>query len=156
MLDQLGRYALFDGLSGDDLQLAAPLFSSLDVPADTTLFEQNRAAELFYLVVSGRIILRYKPFDGPEMRLTSVAAGGAVGWSAVTGNPIYTATAITSLPCELLAVRGDDLRHLLQEHPQTGQRLLKRLAMAVSPRWEGAYQQVVNLISQSFESQVHQ
>lgn len=156
MLDQLGRYALFDGLSGDDLELAAPLFSSVEVPIGTTIFEQNKAAELFYLVVSGRITLRYKPFDGPEMRLTSVPAGGAVGWSAVTGNPLYTATAITALPCELLAVRGEELRHLLQEHPETGQRLLKRLAMAVSPRWEGAYQQVVNIISQTLESQMHQ
>ena len=155
MLDQLGQYALFEGLSGDDLQLAAPLFSSLEVPAGTILFEQNRAAELFYLIVDGRITLRYKPIDGPEMRLSSVPAGGAVGWSAVTGNPTYTATAITALPSELLVVRGSDLRLLLVEHPETGQRLLKRLAMAVSPRWERAYNQVIDLIAQSLESYPH-
>jgi CRP/FNR family cyclic AMP-dependent transcriptional regulator len=147
MLDQLGRYALFGDLSEEDLSLAAPYFSELQVPAGQILFRQNETADLFYLVITGQVALRYKPYDGPEMGLTHVPAGGAVGWSTVTGGPVYTATAITRLPCELLTVRGADLRLLLVKHPVSGQRLLKRLAMAVSPRWEGAYRQVMTMIS---------
>jgi CRP/FNR family cyclic AMP-dependent transcriptional regulator len=147
MLVQLGRYSLFDDLSEDDLALAAPYFSDLQVPAGQILFRQNEAADLFYLVVTGQVALRYKPYDGPEIGLNRVPAGGAVGWSAVTGGPVYTATAISGVQSELLTVHGSDLRRLLVEHPAAGQKLLKRLAMAVSPRWEGAYRQVMNMIS---------
>ena len=149
MLDQLGRYALFGDLSEDDLSLVAPYFSELRVPAGQILFRQNEPADLFYLVVQGQVALRYKPYDGPEIGLSHVAAGGGVGWSTVTGGPVYTATAVTSLPSAFLTVRGADLRLVLVEHPVTGQRLLKRLAMAVSPRWEGAYRQVLNMIARS-------
>jgi len=151
MLDQLGRYALFDDLSEDDLTLVAPSFSALTLPAGQTLFHQNEPAHLLYLIATGQVALRYKPYDGPEMGLTHVPAGGAVGWSAVTGGPVYTATAITSLPSELLIAQGADLRKLLVEHPIAGQRLLKRLAMAVSPRWEGAYRQVMTMISRGIK-----
>jgi CRP-like cAMP-binding protein len=149
MLDQLSRYALFGDLSEDDLSLVAPYFSELEVPAGQILFRQNEPADLFYLVVKGQVALRYKPYDGPEIGLSHVTAGGAVGWSTVTGGPVYTATAITSLPSAFLTVRGVELRRVLVEHPVAGQRLLKRLAMAVSPRWEGAYRQVLNMIARS-------
>jgi CRP-like cAMP-binding protein len=149
MLDQLGRYAVFGDLSEDDLSLAAPYFSELQVPAGQVLFRQNEAADLFYLIIEGQVGLRYKPYDGPEIGLTHVPAGGAVGWSTVTGGPVYTATAITSLPCEFLTIRGADLRLLLAAYPVSGERLLKRLAMAVSPRWEGAYRQVMSMIARS-------
>jgi CRP-like cAMP-binding protein len=66
---------------------------------------------------------------------------------------VYTATAIASVPCELLVVRGADLRNLVKQHPEAGRRLLQRLAMAVSPRWEGAYSSVIDLISRTLEEQ---
>jgi CRP-like cAMP-binding protein len=149
MLDQLGRYAPFGDLSEDDLSLLAPYFSELRAAAGEILFRQNDPADLFYLVIEGRVALRYKPYDGPELGLTHVPAGGAVGWSTVTGGPVYTSTAIASLPCEFLTVHGADLRLLLATHPASGQKLLKRLAMAVSPRWEGAYRQVMNMIART-------
>ena len=149
MLDQLGHYALFGDLSEDDLSLVAPYFSELQMPAEQILFRQNELADLFYLVTKGQVALRYKPYDGPEIGLSHVPAGGALGWSAVTGGPVYTATAITSLPSAFLSVRGADLRLVLAEHPVAGQRLLRRLAMAVSPRWEGAYRQVLNMNARS-------
>jgi CRP-like cAMP-binding protein len=153
MLDQLGRYALFGDLSEEDLSLAAPYFSEVQVPAGEVLFRQNQTADLLYLVINGQVALRYKPYDGPEIGLTHVPAGGAVGWSTVTGGPVYTATAIASLPCEFLTIRGADLRLLLAEHPVSGERLLKRLAMAVSPRWEGAYRQVMSMIARTMAQQ---
>jgi CRP-like cAMP-binding protein len=147
MLEDLRRYAPFSDLPEEDLALAAPLFCLLEAPAGTTLFRQDEAAHSFYLVISGQVALRYKPYDGPELGLTRIGAGGAVGWSAVMGNRVYTATAVASTPCEFLTATGADLQTVVHEHPVAGQRLLGRLALAVSPRWTGAQQQVLSLLA---------
>jgi CRP/FNR family cyclic AMP-dependent transcriptional regulator len=149
MLDFLRRYGPFSDLPQEDLGLVAPIFTSIEVAPGTALFRQDQPADRLYLVISGRVALRYKPYDGPELGLTRIGAGGAVGWSAVMGNPAYTATAIAGLPSELLAARASDLHALVIEHPEPGGRILDRLALAVSPRWAGAQQQVVGLLARS-------
>lgn len=149
MLEHIRRYAPFSDLPAEDLALVAPLFRQHDAPAGMTLFRQDQAADLLYLVSAGRIALRYKPYDGPEIGLAHVSAGGAVGWSAVTGSPRYSATAVASVPSELLTARGSELRTFVFDHPLAGRRVLDRLAIAVSPRWAGAHSQVLDLLARS-------
>jgi CRP-like cAMP-binding protein len=149
MLEQMHRYAPFADLPEAELALAAPLFIPAEVKADIVLFRQDQKANRLFLIIAGQVALHYKPYDGPEMRLARVRAGGAVGWSAVTGAPVYTASAVASLPCELLVARGSDLRRLLLEHPDEGQHILARLATAVAPRWKGSQDQVEGLLSHS-------
>ncbi len=133
-------------LTADEYDLLARLFMPFDATARTTLIKQGEPAAYLFLVLSGSVVLRYKPYDGPRITLTHLHEGGIFGWSAVIGNDIYTSDAISTTPVRTLRLRGGDLKQLCIEHPIEGGRILEKLARAVSPRWVHARKQIQVLL----------
>ncbi|MDO8754703.1 MAG: cyclic nucleotide-binding domain-containing protein [Anaerolineales bacterium] len=141
--------SLFTGLDSTTLTLVEPLFEKFSCPSETVLFHTGEPAEFFYLVARGNVVIRYKPYDGPAIDLTTISAGGGVGWSAIVGNPAYTSDAVAGDDVEALRLRGESLRSLALSHPEAGSLILERLAHLVSARWKNADQQVHELLAQS-------
>lgn len=146
MLDVLTHFSPFQDLSAADLKIIAPLFSARTFSEGAIIFEQGERATCLYLLTQGEITLRYKPYDGEAITLNRVRPGGVLGWSAVLGNPVYSATTVCNTPVETLVICGDSLLRLMTEHPQTGRLVLDRLARAVSSRWRNAEMQVRALL----------
>lgn len=153
ILDVLERLSFFEGLSAADVRLLAPYFRSQFFPADTVIFEQGDIAESLYLVVKGEILIRYKPDDGPMMTVTHVQQGGVFGWSAALGNVAYTSGAMCTTDCEVLQVRGEDLRAICEKHPGVGKVILDRLANVISERWQSRRTQVTSLLAKGIRQQ---
>lgn len=153
ILDVLERLSFFEGLSAADVRLLTPYFRSQFFPADTVIFEQGDIAESLYLVVKGEILIRYKPDDGPMMTVTRVQQGGVFGWSAALGNVAYTSGAMCTTDCEVLQVRGEDLRAICEKHPGVGKVILDRLANVISERWQSRRTQVTSLLAKGIRQQ---
>lgn len=126
--DIFDQLALFKDLSSEQIALLKPLFMPCDCYGDSTLFEQGDPAEHLYLVVTGEVVIRHKPEDGPPITVARVKAGGVVGWSAALGNRRYTSAGVCTRYTQMLRVRGEDLRELCELHPETGILILERLA----------------------------
>lgn len=146
--DIFDRSPFFEDMTSEQRDLLRPLFSACDCVEGELLFEQGDSAEYLYLVVSGEVIVRYKPDDGPELIVARVKPGGIVGWSAALGSRQYTSGAICGCASQLLRVRGADLRHLCSSHPDTGVLVLERLADVIAERLHSTHQEVVNLLKQ--------
>jgi len=144
--DIFDRSPFFEGMTPPQRDLLRPLFSACDCNEGELLFEQGESAEYLYLVVSGEVIVRYKPEDGPELIVARVKPGGIVGWSAALGSRQYTSGAICGMDSQLLRVRGADLRRLCNLHPDTGVLVLERLADVIAERLNSTHQEVVNLL----------
>jgi len=153
ILDVLERLSFFEGLSAAEVRLLTPYFRSRFFPADTVIFEQGDIAESLYLVVKGEILIRYKPDDGPMMTVTRVQQGGVFGWSAALGNVAYTSGAMCTMDCEVLQVRGEDLRAICEKHPGVGKVILDRLANVISERWQSRRTQVTSLLAKGIRQQ---
>lgn len=143
MLDQV---ALFANMKESERKLLEPLFSEVLCPAGTVIFSQESPAEFLYLLVSGQIVLRYKPYDGPELDLTPLPAGSVFGWSAVMGSENYTASAVCLEDCKALRMRGAELQRICTQKPETGMVLLDTLAMSISERYHQSRAQVIALL----------
>jgi len=139
---------LFDGLGAEARQMVERLFEPFRCVAGTVIFEQGDPAIFLYLIRKGSVTIRYKPYDTPAINLTTIAAGGAFGWSAVVGNHAYTSGAIARDDLEAVRVRGTDLRDLTARHPDVGEQVLDRLAQLVSNRWKDANRQVRAILNQ--------
>jgi CRP-like cAMP-binding protein len=137
---------LFEGLSAEQLELLAPLFVPCDYYAEAQIFAQGDPAEFLYIVAVGEVVVNFKPDDGPPLTVSKVPPGGVVGWSAALGSRVYTSGASSSGYCQLLRVRGSDLRSLCQEHSDTGVIILNRLAEVIAQRLSSAHDQVVALL----------
>ena len=65
MLQILDQTTLFDGLEEGAMRLLEPLLEPFSCSQGTVLFEQGDPAVFLYIVISGSIVLRYKPYDAP-------------------------------------------------------------------------------------------
>ena len=153
--DVFTQLPLFQGLSEDQLDLIRSLFIPCDFYADSMLFEQGDLAEFLYVVVVGEVLVVFKPDDGPPLTVARVAPGGVVGWSAALGSPTYTSGAMCTSYCQLLRVRGADLRKLCEQHTQTGSILLDRLAAVIAARLSNTHEQIIALLELGLRSGVN-
>lgn len=137
---------LFQDLLPKHLTLLQPLFIPCEFNADTVLFEQGDPAENLFAVVSGEVVVNFKPDDGPTIVVAKVQPGSIVGWSAALGSRRYTSTAVCTTYTQLLRVRGDDLRRLCLQHPDTGTIFLDRLATIIAERLHSTHDLVLSLL----------
>jgi CRP-like cAMP-binding protein len=140
--DFFENISFFSGLSADELDLLRVLFIFCDVNQGDALFAQGKPAEFLYIVVSGKVEVRYKPDDGPALTVAHVEPGGIVGWSSALGSQVYTSGAVAATCSRLLRVRGSDLRNICERYPGTGAILLDRLAAVIAERLRNTHPQV--------------
>ncbi len=153
--NSLDHILIFQDLTPDQIALVRPLFVLSFEPAGSEIFQQGELAEYLYILVDGEVNIRYKPDDGPVLNVTRVHPGGVVGWSAALGNPEYTSSAVCISDCQMLRVRGQDLRQLCEQHPETGVLILERLAAVIAERLRNTHQQVMALLEQGLRIDVN-
>ena len=130
------------GLSRSQLGLLAPLMESYTCPAGAVVFEQGDPATFLFLIVSGSVEIRYKPYDGPRMTLTHLHAGDVFGWSSVVGSRSYASAVHAESELQAIRIHGEDLRQLCDSHPRVGAVIVEKLADVVTPRWKNAKAQI--------------
>jgi len=144
--DPFQNLSFFAGLSPAQLQVLRAVFVPCDMYVDTVLFEQGAPAEFLYIVVTGEVLVSFKPDDGPHLPVARVRMGGGVGWSAALGSRKYTSAAITTEYTQLLSVRGGDLRQIFRQYPTIGAIIKERLADVIAQRTRVTHAQVKNLL----------
>ncbi len=151
--DIFANLFLFEGLSTAQRNMLRPLFEPCDCYAGTVLFEQGDPAEHLYAVVTGEVVVSFKPDDAPMLTVARVQPGSIVGWSAVLGSRCYTSSAECTQYSQLLRVRGADLRRLCIKHPETGVQVLDRLAAVIAERLHSTHDMVLSLLQLGLNNQ---
>ena len=145
-IDALKSSSLFSGFSDTQLDSLAKLFEGEHLQAGETIFAQDDPADRLYVLLSGRVAIRFKPHDGEVLTVTEIAPGGVFGWSAALGRRSYTSSAVCLEAGEALGLRGADLRRLCETQPDTGVVILERLAEVIAQRLRSTHEQVVELL----------
>ena len=155
MLESLVHLPLLQDLESGQLSLLESLFELYKCPSKTVIFEQGDPAIYLYLILSGEVSIRYKPYDGPPLTITHLGLGDAFGWSAVVGSEKYTSGIVSDSTIEAIRVRGSDLWDLCMKFPQTGEIVLDQLASVVSSRWKNAHEQVHSILDSGLAKSNH-
>jgi len=140
--------AFFQGLSSADRKRILASFQAEDHRAGEVFFQQDQPADRLYLLVSGRVEIRFKPYDGEALTVSIIEAGGVFGWSAALGRSSYTSGAVCTADGRCLSIRGRDLRRICEDHPATGVILLERLAEVIALRLTSTHDHVMELLRQ--------
>ena len=149
------QLALFADLSTDQYAVLQALFTPRYEPGGVVVFRQGEHAEFLYILIDGQVNLRYKPEDGPELTIVRVQPESVIGWSAALGGPTYTSSALCVTDCQMLAIRGQDLRRLCERDTNTGALILERLAAGVAERLSNTHQQVLALLEQGLSININ-
>lgn len=149
--DLFAQLPFFQGLTPEQLDQLRPVFCPCNFYADTIIFNHGEPAESLYVVISGEIVVDFKPDDGPMITVATIHPGGVVGWSAALGSRCYTSSAITTTYSQLLRLSSCDLKQLCKEYPETGRVLLDRLALAVADRLKNTHPQILHLLEMGLQ-----
>jgi toluene monooxygenase system ferredoxin subunit len=144
---------LFKGLAPNDLSLLADLFQVESYPVGAVIFGQGDAANNLFVLLNGKVDIRFKPHDGEVLTVTVIERGGVFGWSSALGRQVYTSCAACIEDSEVLRIEGSQLRQLIETHPQTGIVILDRLAAVIAERLSNTHATVKTLLKAGMDSE---
>jgi CRP-like cAMP-binding protein len=143
---------LFQGLKQQTLDLLVPRFEYETFTEDEIIFEQDALAEKLYVLVDGKVEIRFKPEDGEQLTVTEIEKGGVFGWSAALGRETYTSCAICVAKSTAFSVLGEELKELCEQYPDTGVIILERLAEVIAQRLQKTHTYVVEMLQEGIKS----
>lgn len=126
------NFPVFQGLSTQQVEWLAARFEPQIFPANHIIFNQGDAADYLYILSSGKVIIRYKPYDGPPLTVATIQPGEVFGWSAALGRAVYTSGAVTLEISRAYRIEGSRLMAVCEECPETGALLIQRLSNVAS------------------------
>jgi CRP/FNR family transcriptional regulator, cyclic AMP receptor protein len=144
-------FSIFAGLNGDQIGQLLPYMVECHFGKDEVIFQQGQSADCLYVLLSGEVTIRYKPYDGPPITVARIEPGGVFGWSAALGRDVYTSGAVAVQESIAYRLRGSNLPVLCEEYPETGMILLDRLAGVITERLNNTHTQILGILSQGID-----
>lgn len=111
------------------------------------IFEQGDSADYLYILTSGKVIILYKPYDGPEISVATISAGGVFGWSTALGRKAYSSGALAAEDCKGYRISKTSLSELCEDHPETSAAFMKQLASLVNNPMDPSYNEILKIIT---------
>lgn len=142
------RLPIFAGLDGNQISQLSPFLFECVLEKDIIIFEQGQPAEHLYILLSGEVAVRYKPYDGPPLTVARIESGGVFGWSAALGRDVYTSGAVALQDSIAYRLHGGSLPVICACYPETGKIWLERLAGVIAERLRNTHTQVLEILSQ--------
>jgi CRP-like cAMP-binding protein len=137
-IDELRQFKIFSELDLGDLDAIARIAYVRHYEPGVELTVEGAPADHLFLFLSGAAIVQVRDEDGTQTVVDELGPGELLGWAAVMEPHVYTASASTTEPCELIVVNGTDLRELCQENKQLGYQVCKGIGEVMSCRFEQA------------------
>ncbi len=144
--DLLARFAIIEDFSEDQVEALRPIIEDVRYETNRVIFNQGDRADYLYFVLEGKVSIRFNPDDGPVLTVSELDQGDVFGWSSALGSKSYTSSAVCTESGLFIRLKGEELKNLCQEHPETGILLLNRLAGVIAQRLRGTHEQVVALL----------
>lgn len=133
-IEQLGKVALFKGLTPDALALIAQVATEETHISGAKVFEHGDAGDKLYLILEGRIrISREVPGMGEEA-LAILGPGSAFGEMSLIDESPRSADARVHEKCRLLAIPKDGFEDLLFMHKDLAYEVLWNIVRMLTSR----------------------
>lgn len=145
------HFSIFEGLKEEQIGQLLPYMVECSFRKDQVIFQQGQPAYYLYVLLSGEVTIRYKPYDGPQITVAHIEPGGVFGWSSALGRDVYTSEAFAVQDSLAYRIRGNNLQSICTEHPETGMILLDRLAGVIGERLNSTHTQIMGILSQSLD-----
>ena len=129
-VERLRNVDIFQGLSDEELKVAARFCQEEKVPEGVTLCEEGARADKLFILEEGAVSVRFS--KGPHYEIKT--PGKILGWSFLVPPNRYTASAVTDVPCKLLVIKSPDFYDLIHKDAKVGLMLMDNLSKIVASR----------------------
>ena len=144
--------SIFEGLDPRQVNLLSPFMEEIHFKQDEIIFEQGQLADCLYILLTGEVLVRFKPYDGPPLTVAKITPGGVFGWSSALGRDSYTSGALAEVDCAAYRIRHENLRRLCEAEPETANILLDRLAGVIAERLRNTHNSILDMLNHGIET----
>ncbi|MGZ5310233.1 MAG: Crp/Fnr family transcriptional regulator [Solirubrobacterales bacterium] len=127
VMELLRAVPLFSELSAPELERIAQVAVPRSFPADTRVFQEGDPGDSCYIVRAGSCRVTREHPDGRAITLANLGPGAIFGELAMLDGEARSASVEATEQTELLALPAGDLRALLRQHPEMGEKLIVAL-----------------------------
>jgi CRP-like cAMP-binding protein len=126
----------FEELSDEMLESIAAIAELRVYDSDVYLNKRKRSADYFYIILEGEVSLQIESISGKTVRLETIGAGGAIGFSSLVESEKqeYLSDAKTLIPTKLIRFRNDELMLLFYQNFELGFLIMKKIAYIAKRR----------------------
>lgn len=127
---------ILEGMTDDQFAALEGFTEFVHCGKGEKLFQVGHAASQVYFLLEGKVGVQVQLSSRPEtVSLVMLGKPGQlVGWSGMIEGAHYTATGICLEDTQLLALNGKQFVDLLEQHPETGFAVMRRISFVISER----------------------
>ena len=145
-IEDLKEIVLMTHLEDDMLARISAVCDVLSFHDQEIVFRQGDVADRFYMVKRGKVLLEQQMSDLVTVSVGSIKRGYSFGWSTMIEEGHYTTDAVCAESCQLLSIRGRQMRNMCTADPRMGYMLSQRLLVILKKRYEHRTEQFLKLI----------
>lgn len=132
---------LFWGMSKKFVQEAMDISEKTSREEGDFLFHEGDKSTYFYILLKGRVMLSFGE-KGPTVHMAN-HSGELIGWSALTGRDVFSASARCMEPSNLLKFDRDRFLKILAKDFENAAMLYKRISETLGKRLLEIYPSLV-------------
>ncbi|GAB6907654.1 hypothetical protein DESC_10004 [Desulfosarcina cetonica] len=132
----LKSLAFYDDLSDEMIGRLAAIAEVREYQEGHFLNKQRRGAKYFYNILDGEISLEFESLTGKIVRLETIVAGGAIGFSSLIEmeEKTYLSDARAISPTRVLRFLASDMMLLFYQDFELGFLIMRRIAKIAKRR----------------------
>jgi len=130
----LREFKIFEELTDRELETIAKIAKTEELGKGAHLTRTGATANNLYLIKKGLVTIMAPGPKGEDLPVDEVGPGQIVGWSALTGPYVDTATTVTAEKSALIVLNGNKLRDIFEVNNHIGYRVLKGIGYIVARR----------------------
>ena len=143
--DYVREHALFDGMDPAQVEFIAGCGRLRRFHEGEYLTRENDAADHFFLLLEGRVVIETHRINQPPAPLLTLSANDIVGWSWLIPPYRYQFDARALTPVRTVELNGQCIRGKCETDNCLGYALLKRLTSVMVDRIHGARMQLLDV-----------
>jgi CRP-like cAMP-binding protein len=144
----LSQFSLFNGLPEPLLKQIAEIGVQTSVKKGEFVFHEGEKADKLHFLLDGSVALRVKLTSRPESVTVSFVSTPfqSFGWSGIVPPFHYTSSAECDEDSNLLIIPAQPFMKLMEENPQAGFQVMKRIAEIIADRLRNSRQALLKTI----------
>ena len=146
--EMLSRFDLFKGLPEFLLTKIAAISDEVSVKQGEFVFREGEKADKLHFLMNGSVALRVKLTSKPESITVSFVSMPyqSFGWSGIVAPNHYTSSAECDEDSNLLIIPANPFIKLLEENPESGFKVMQRVAEIIADRLRNSRQALLKTI----------
>jgi CRP-like cAMP-binding protein len=140
--ETLSQFDLFKNLPEDLLKKIAITGKESSYKKGDFVFREGEKADKLHFLINGSIALRVNLTSRPESVTVSFVSMPyqSFGWSGVVAPHHYTSSAECEEDSDLLIIPAEPFMKLMEENPEAGFKVMKRIAEIIADRLRNSRQ----------------